>query len=867
MRYDLFDFQSAAAEEVLKRLSRSRRDFDEYQERSAFALSAMTGAGKTVIAAAVLEALFFGASEDYEFEADPTATVLWLTDSPSLNEQTRFRVLQASDRLLPSRLRVIDNRFNEARLRPGTVHFLNTQLLRQGALLTRGPSQPDQQRMWDGASDPALPDTREHTFWDTLGNTVTDLSTTLYLVLDEAHRGIGRTTTEVKERGTIVSQIINGEHAPAVPVVWGISATVQRFQRAMEEAEDRTTRPAVEIAPADIQASGLLKSVLKLDFPAATGGADLVLLARGVQLLRSYETAWNAYTSSQGQAAVFPLLVVQVPNTPSDELMADILNTIRASWPEYAANGVAHVFGDHSDLIVGDRTVPYISPELVQDRTEVRILLAKDAISTGWDCPRAEVLVSFRPADDPTHITQILGRMVRSPLARPVGGDENLNSVHCLLPRFNRTNTENIAAYIRGEEATTEDGTGGLRVLIAPVEMTPNADLPAKVFAAFEALPSQALPQKSYRPLKRLALLTQALARDELEADAVKNGLAGLFSRLNGLKAEYADRAQAEADAILTVAGTTMSVSLASGTVTDGEFSAAGDRATVDVAFAQVSKRLSRAVTRGYAAYIAEKSDEDFDDALQKAELQVAALGRIPEVAEALDARAEEVSSGLLATYRVQIKGLSDARRGIYGVLLAMARDPQHVGLEMPSNWVVETANASGPLPTNRRHLLSDEYGDFPVGSLKGWERTVVRTEMKRDGVLGWYRNPTGVRRPDAFRVAYKKSGTNTYAGLYVDFLFFHGTSANVRASIVDPHGFHLGDALDKLRGLADFAEAYGSSFHRIESIADIGGKQYRLLDLTSAPVRAAIRGASSAEALFRDETVAADYVPVLDES
>lgn len=78
----------------------------------------------------------------------------------------------------------------------------------------------------------------------------------------------------------------------------------------------------------------------------------------------------------------------------------------------------AHVFGEHSAQTFGCHTVPYISPERVQESTWVRILIAKDAISTGWDCPRAEVMVSFRPARDKTHITQLLGRMVRTPLAR-----------------------------------------------------------------------------------------------------------------------------------------------------------------------------------------------------------------------------------------------------------------------------------------------------------------------------------------------------------------------------------------------------------------------------------------------------------------
>ena len=50
----------------------------------------------------------------------------------------------------------------------------------------------------------------------------------------------------------------------------------------------------------------------------------------------------------------------------------------------------------------------YIEPQRVQDAKHVRVLLAKSAISTGWDCPRAEVLVSMRPAKDRTHITQLL---------------------------------------------------------------------------------------------------------------------------------------------------------------------------------------------------------------------------------------------------------------------------------------------------------------------------------------------------------------------------------------------------------------------------------------------------------------------------
>ena len=77
----------------------------------------------------------------------------------------------------------------------------------------------------------------------------------------------------------------------------------------------------------------------------------------------------------------------------------------------------------------GSYAVPYVEPERVQERDDIRILIAKDAISTGWDCPRAEVMVSFRAASDRTHITQLLGRMVRSPLARRIPGNDQLLSL------------------------------------------------------------------------------------------------------------------------------------------------------------------------------------------------------------------------------------------------------------------------------------------------------------------------------------------------------------------------------------------------------------------------------------------------------
>ena len=77
-------------------------------------------------------------------------------------------------------------------------------------------------------------------------------------------------------------------------------------------------------------------------------------------------------------------------------------------------------------------------------------------------------------------------------------------------------------------------------------------------------------------------------------------------------------------------------------------------------------------------------------------------------------------------------------------------------------------------------------------------------------------------------------------------------------ADIIDPHGFHLADALPKLQGLARYAESHAETYRRIEAVAETNGK-LRVLDLTREEVRRAVRSAGSAEALYRSAE-ACDY-------
>ena len=858
VRYSLKDYQEDAVAEVLDRLKWARADWCERRSPVAFSLTATTGSGKTVMAAAVIEALFNG-STDHDFDPDSNAVVLWFTDDPSLNEQTRYRLLDAADRIPLNRMSVIENTFNAEKLEAGKLYFLNAQKLGSNSLLVRGA--PGDLQASKQSTLP-MPDARAFTMWDTLANTISDELLTLYVILDEAHRGMKPPSKrERAEKATIVQRLVNGAHGtPPVPIVWGISATVERFDRAMADSEGRTTYPPVTVSPTRVQESGLLKDDIRLDIPEEAGKFDTVLLRRATRKAREATRLWQDYAMRDGAHAVVPLLVVQVPNKPSNTLLALASDTIRECWPELETDAMAHVFGDHAPIKIAEVTVPHVAPETVQDRAHIRVLFAKDAISTGWDCPRAEVLVSFRPAKDETHITQLLGRMVRTPLARRVPGNDLLNSVECVLPLFDRATVTKVASSLLGERERDQDGTGGgngRRVLLAPVYMNSNSTIPDEVWHTFEKLPSQTLPRKTVRPVRRLSNLAQALSRDGLLANARREAHGHLCARLDGLMAQH-QRSIAEAsNGILQVEGESLVASVVGGQIKGREiFVEAADERSVEADFQLARRVMTPDLARAYADHITEP-DED-DDGLFDAHVKVAALAQVEQVTDELDREADHLCRAWFDEYRVAIKNLTDERQAVYDVIKGMSPLVQTTQLKRPRVRAEETKNEHGEqLETRIGHLMSDAEGNFPIASLNQWEIEVLDKEMSRPDFLAWYRNPA---RPsaDALAVAYIDEQGN-WRRLCPDFLFFHGETQNINVSIVDPHGTHFSDALPKLCGLADLAEQHADSFHRIESVARMANGTLRVLDLASEQVRVSIANGRDPQALYASD-VASDY-------
>ena len=325
MKYTLKDYQSQAAEESAKNLLSARVRFrsGEQQRHSAFSLTATTGAGKTVIATAVVEALFYG-NPELNVKSVPGAVVLWLSDDPSLNEQTRTKFMQASDKFHSSNTVIIEPPFALAKLEPSKVYFINTQKLSSKSLLVRGA-----QQVSESLPNLGPPDAQAHTFWETIANTIADPFLTLFFIQDEAHRGFN--STQTSQQQTIVQRLVAGESGRGpLPIVWGISATAGRFDAAMAQASKDGKRhllPSVIVPPRKVQESGIIKDVVALEFPTETGNFDTALVSAAARKLKASGALWLAYALQQagGDAAlaakerVLPLLVLQCPDTPDKD--------------------------------------------------------------------------------------------------------------------------------------------------------------------------------------------------------------------------------------------------------------------------------------------------------------------------------------------------------------------------------------------------------------------------------------------------------------------------------------------------------------------------------------------------------------------
>ena len=171
-----------------------------------------------------------------------------------------------------------------------------------------------------------------------------------------------------------------------------------------------TSDNIVKVKFEDVVKEGMIKEKvslnpdLKEDKLEGEGSDEFILreaLEKRKELLEKFQEI--------GKEHINPLLLIQLPDNSSTDFTSkqvDIENLLAKKFDITAANGKLAVY-----LSEDKRNLENIS----KNDNEVEVLLFKQAIALGWDCPRAYILVLFREWHSEKFSIQTVGRIMRMP--------------------------------------------------------------------------------------------------------------------------------------------------------------------------------------------------------------------------------------------------------------------------------------------------------------------------------------------------------------------------------------------------------------------------------------------------------------------
>ncbi len=262
---------------------------------------------------------------------------------------------------------------------------------------------------------------------------------TIVMIVDESHLNL---STELAQK---ITNIIN----PRISIY--VSATPEHIPDMLQADNDEGR--LVQINNNEVVAEGLIKESIKImpkeEVEAQNTAQDLDKLLLDLALEKQQQLT-QAYQAID--ADINPLILIQLPNDEKNKPTDDGQNKLELCKRYLQEKNINYsIWLSNKKENLANIVKPY---------SMVKALIFKQAIATGWDCPRASILVSFREMRNPVFKTQVLGRILRMPEAKHYKNPE-LNHAYC------------YTSYEKQEisDATPRDGENLPKYLIAKLKI------------------------------------------------------------------------------------------------------------------------------------------------------------------------------------------------------------------------------------------------------------------------------------------------------------------------------------------------------------------------------------------------------------
>ncbi len=369
-------YQSIAIEKLSTSLT-ALMTVDQSKDRL-IVFKAPTGAGKTLMVGSAL-------ASAYDKPSERKFIVLWLSPGKGNLHKQSAKSLSSLLKGTSLKVHLLDSQDDIVKYQDpasGSVFVVNWEKLR-----TEKDGQWANKMLAEG----------ENANFFTLLTRATAKGLDMVAVIDESHTNLGG------EQTNKLMQAVRSMR-PFIQLELSATPTVKPDPDLVEEGVHRYVRVKFE----DVEAEGMIrKNVILNDHFSEVQESHLSESISAQVLWAAWEKIESlsaAYTAAG--STVKPLLLIQYPD--GDEAAARAL--------------VVEEFLEQRGLIKGQTYAIWLSGEhseglelISANSSPYRALIFKQAIATGWDCPRAQVLVQFRDPKSPVFQIQTLGRILRSP--------------------------------------------------------------------------------------------------------------------------------------------------------------------------------------------------------------------------------------------------------------------------------------------------------------------------------------------------------------------------------------------------------------------------------------------------------------------